>query len=41
MLGTKARLVNPVDGFSKRSVLFVLLSGHRYILGQSCFSSNV
>ena len=24
MLGTKARLVNPVAGISKRSVLFVL-----------------
>ena len=29
-LGTKARLVSPVAGFSKRSVLFVFISGHRH-----------
>ena len=30
MMGTKARLVNPVAGLSKGSVLFVLISGHRH-----------
>ena len=26
----KARLLNPVDGISKRGVLFVLILGHRH-----------